>query len=84
MVLLSSLNHVGHKTLTTIAHSESTDYRWPQETKNKIYKQYGINYEINNAETITQLHHHIMDQNLEDILHIGFLYILFLVSCGQR
>ncbi|AVQ36966.1 AMP-binding protein [Staphylococcus kloosii] len=48
------------------------DYRWPQETKNKIYKQYGINYEINNAETITQLHHHIMDQNLEDILHIGF------------
>lgn len=48
------------------------DYRWPKETKNKIYKQYGINYEINNDETITQLHYYIMEQNLEDILHIGF------------
>lgn len=48
------------------------DYRWPQETKNKLYKQYDINYEINNDEEIAQLHHDIMNQYLEDILHIGF------------
>jgi long-chain acyl-CoA synthetase len=48
------------------------DYRWPQETKNKLYKKYGINYVINNDDTITRLHHNIMAQNLEDIFTYWF------------
>lgn len=48
------------------------DYRWPQDTKHKIYEAYGINYEINNEKSITQLNSSLSSQNLSDVLHIGF------------